>query len=103
MKKNEVVARVHRWLSYFYGSMLVVVVLIATVGGAGLKLSAMLPGILFFSVFIGIHFLTSVGAEKKEPWARGLSIVLGILMLFGFPIGTILGVILLTNNNWNEA
>jgi len=102
MQKNEVVARVHRWLSYFYGFLLVCTLIFLILGRNIVHSSDMIPGMIFFSIFIGIHYLTSVGAEKKAPWARGLSILLAILLLFGFPIGTVLGIILLSNNNWKE-
>ncbi len=36
--------------------------------------------------------LAGYGLLKFRPWARMLTIVLGILELFGFPFGTILGV-----------
>ncbi|MFZ6679004.1 hypothetical protein [Undibacterium sp. Tian12W] len=101
MTKNEVSARVHRWLSYFYGAMLFFFVCIFML--ASMDITAVWPAILGLGVFIAIHFFTSVGAQKKEFWARGVSIVLGILMLFAFPIGTILGCILLFNSNWNEG
>ncbi|MFZ6640098.1 hypothetical protein ACO0LL_10185 [Undibacterium sp. TC4M20W] len=103
MTKNEVSARVHRWLSYLYGAILVFALLYFVFGSSVIKVADVLPSVLFFCVLVAIHFFTSVGAQKKEPWARGASIVLGILMLFGFPIGTILGIVLLSNSNWNET
>lgn len=50
-----------------------------------------------------LHF-TSKGLLNLKKWARVTTIVLGILMLFGFPVGTIVGVLLIygTTKGWPE-
>lgn len=48
----------------------------------------------------------SIGAAVKEhkPWGRVAGNIYGILLLFGFPIGTIAGVYVLWNlTKWDEA
>lgn len=42
-----------------------------------------------------LHFVTYRGLNDKKKWARKVSIGIGMVLLFGFPIGTILGVVLL--------
>jgi|GEM_PF-754335 len=47
-------------------------------------------------IVIGVlYFLVGWGLWNLKPWARTVSIVLAIISLIGFPIGTILGIIIL--------
>jgi len=51
-----------------------------------------------------VHFQTYRGLEKRRKWARKVSIGIGVLLLFGFPVGTIVGVALLIcmlRKGWN--
>jgi len=73
-----------------------------------MMMSMMLSGKLlgaFGGLFLAVllHF-TSKGLLEQKKWARIVTIVLGILMLFGFPVGTIVGVILIygTTKGWPE-
>jgi hypothetical protein len=43
-----------------------------------------------------IHFYASKGARMGAPWGRTMSRVIGVLLLFGFPIGTAIGAFILT-------
>lgn len=64
------------------------------------KLIGAFGGLLFA---ILLHF-TSNGLLNHKKWARITTIILGILMLFGFPIGTIVGIFLIygTTKGWPE-
>jgi len=44
-----------------------------------------------------IHLLAAYGLSLKKQWGRFLSIFIGIYLLIGFPIGTILGFIIIKN------
>src|SRR5688572_9379374 len=57
--------------------------------------------LLFFLIPLLFHFFVAKGAKQGKSWARRASMVIGILMLFGFPIGTIIGVYLISNA-WND-
>lgn len=48
---------------------------------------------LFMLGFGIFQFFVAGGLMKKESWARTSAIVLGVLMLFSFPIGTFIGII----------
>ena len=66
-------------------------------GNAGLLI------LLLFPAFI--HYLAALGLKGNKPWGRTLSIIIGILLLFGFPFGTIFGGFLLYYLNvkeWNQ-
>ncbi len=40
-----------------------------------------------------LHYYIAKGLTNYKKWARYITIALGILMLFGFPIGTIFGIL----------
>jgi hypothetical protein len=54
---------------------------------------AFLPfiGLLFLAAAV-LGFVAGWGLLQRQPWARTLTIVLGILALFDVPIGTALGI-----------
>jgi hypothetical protein len=50
-------------------------------------------GVSAFMLIAGlVGALAGWGLMERRPWARTLAIVLGILVLFNFPIGTALGI-----------
>jgi len=64
-----------------------------------LMLSIMISGQLL-GAFLGLLFavllyFTSNGLMNQKKWARITTVFIGIFMLFGFPIGTVIGVILI--------
>ncbi|MFZ6654179.1 hypothetical protein [Undibacterium sp. TJN19] len=100
MEKHEKVARTHRALALLYGLLLLVL-------GYMLYPHSGKPNnalISVFSIFLSLtvlHYATSVGAYNKRPWARMTSTLIALLMLFAFPVGTIIGAYLLFNN-WSD-
>jgi hypothetical protein len=59
----------------------------------GLLLHAFMPAILLLSVlWSGLAILAGVALLSRKPWARVLTIVLGVLSLLKFPFGTALGI-----------
>ena len=64
------------------------------------KLIGAFGGLLFA---ILLHF-TSKGLLNRKKWARITTIILGILTLFAFPVGTIIGFLLIygTTKGWPE-
>ncbi|HKS21506.1 MAG TPA: hypothetical protein VJZ76_01820 [Thermoanaerobaculia bacterium] len=96
--------RILAWLFVVYGAILLLV-------GAGVALivfgSGMISGdrtamlatggvgifILCLLFLIAVpNLIAAWGLFRHEPWARILAIILGVLHLFSFPIGTLLGV-----------
>ncbi len=56
-----------------------------------------------FALFIGILLLyLSKGLSNQKKWAKIATTALGILMLLGFPIGTMIGILLIygTTKGW---
>lgn len=44
---------------------------------------------------IGLHLCAAQGARKGADWGKIVSRVLGVVLLIGFPIGTVLGSLIL--------
>ncbi|RLF39790.1 MAG: hypothetical protein DRN21_03130 [Thermoplasmata archaeon] len=49
----------------------------------------------FFIILGLIALLVAYGLWTMKSWARMIAIIIAVLMLFNFPIGTILGIIIL--------
>jgi hypothetical protein len=52
-------------------------------------------GILFTLAFGALLVIAGIGLLRMQNWARIMILVLAILMLPGFPIGTLLGIVAL--------
>lgn len=53
-------------------------------------------GVGVIAILIGILYaITGWGLWNLKSWARIVAIILGILSLFNFPIGTIIGIVVL--------
>ena len=48
--------------------------------------------LLILAVFGVTHLVLAWGLFERQPWARFLGIILGILALVRFPLGTVLGI-----------
>ena len=96
MERNIKVARAHRALSWLYAALLVVFVAIGILQPDAKASSIAFPLIVFGIVFLA-HYITARGARQSKPWARTASIVISVLLLVGFPVGTLIGIYLLAN------
>lgn len=96
MQRSIKVYRAHRALALLYFLLIVllaVIYLVADdVSGASIAFPVLVMGILFAA-----HYFTAKGAKESRPWARVSSIVIALLLLLGFPIGTLIGIYLLYN------
>lgn len=94
--------RVHRVLALLYVGIAVVFGLILI----GLE-NAHPAGVLVVSGILAaigaLHAGIALGASRSANWARVLSIVVGCVLLIGFPIGTLIGGYLLVNSKWPEG
>jgi fatty acid desaturase len=103
MEKHIKVARAHRAISWLYAVIILMFL--------GVSLFTQVPppsSFVFVGLFIGglfaAHHFTAKGAFKKKTWARNASQVIAVLMLFGFPVGTFIGIYLLSNSwgGWED-
>lgn len=85
-------ASVHRILGGLYAAVFAVGLLFAFVEGSHGWESLFL---LVFLVPASIHLLAARGLAKNRSWGRPVSIIIGFLLLPGFPIGSFLGIYIL--------
>jgi hypothetical protein len=107
MEPNIKIARAHRALSWLYGAVVLLFVVILFVkpenqGESSVFFISM--SVIFGGLFL-LHHFTAKGAREKKPWARISSCVIGVIMLPGFPMGTLIGVYLLiyANSAWTDS
>ena len=101
--------RVHRALSWFFAllstlCLFVPLTLLMSEEGADapvIAASFALPGYLFLLALF--HHVVARGAKARRRWARIASLCIAVLMVFAFPVGTLIGFYLATNNKWTEA
>jgi hypothetical protein len=98
----ETTESIHRVIAWIYGVLGALITLaIGFAGGRSGGLAAIGIG-LFFGAIVALHAALSVGARNRSEIAKFGSVVVGVLMLIGFPIGTIVGGFLIYNGvqNW---
>jgi hypothetical protein len=91
---------VHRALALLYAGLGIVFFIVLAQGQPISGPVIGVPGIL-----LGIgafHIAVAFGASRSAGWARVLSIIVGCILLFAFPLGTIVGGYLLYNSKWPE-
>lgn len=105
MEAHLSAARVHRFLGGLYAILAaataVVVVGIAISNGDGAILGALMLAVLL-GIPAAIHLLVARAAAKGDGSGKVGSTIIAVLMLSGFPIGTVIGVYLLylASQNW---
>ena len=95
----DTTANIHRVLAWIYG---VIGALFVVLGLSDGKVHVALFIGLIFGAIAGLHAALCVGARNRNDIAKVGSIIVGVLMLAGFPIGTIVGIFLIYNaaKNW---
>ncbi|MDB5970085.1 MAG: hypothetical protein JWQ90_2535 [Hydrocarboniphaga sp.] len=97
MERHIKVARAHRALSWFYGVLVIGLVIVMFIP-TGKPVPAALWGFVGVLVLIGFaHHAIARGARERTPGARVGSILISILLLCAFPLGTLIGLYLLFN------
>lgn len=89
-------SNVHIALAALYGMLGALVIYMAATNGDSDHASSIAVA-TFFCVPVLLHALIAYGARRRRGWARGTSKAVGILMLLGFPIGTLIGFYLIRN------
>lgn len=90
--------RIHRGIAAFY-LLVFLYIVYAVVSRSNSSLSALWVVGFIAAMPIGLHLYAAQGASKGASWARTMSRGLGIFLLFGFPIGTVVGGIILVKTN----
>ncbi|MDR7304937.1 hypothetical protein [Rhodoferax saidenbachensis] len=105
-------AQAHRFLALAY-------LFLTVVGAAGLWLlghivksseqSKVIQVLLLLlmggCILFALHFVIATGAKRKKPWARIMTNLVGIVMLFAFPVGTVVGAYLIWTGveKWGDS
>jgi FtsH-binding integral membrane protein len=106
MERHIKVARAHRAISWLYAVCLATFLLVIFLNASdkqGFFVGMIFVSVIFLGLFL-LHHFTAKGARNREPWARISSIIISIFLLFGFPLGTLIGIYLLSNtwSKWDE-
>ena len=108
IKTNKIIFQVLGWISIVFAVIMAIVFIFIGIGaGAGSDEGAT-SGIAFgtaggiialvVGVVVGIVYLiTAKGIANRKNWAKIVGIILAVLALFNFPIGTALGIWMLIN------
>ena len=66
--------------------------------------SAIVAGVILLPMAL-LHWCAPRGAERGQRWERITSRVIAVLMIFGFPIGTIIAIYIFfqTGQKWQAA
>ena len=88
---------IHHVIAWIYGVIGVglTLILASAFSKSGLGLAAAIGA--FFGAMTLLHAALSAGARRRNKVARVGSVVVGVLMLAGFPVGTIVGGMLIFN------
>lgn len=102
LKRHVVVARTHHVLAWL-GFVATLLILLTIFSSKEVPVEAFLLAAVTGGMGL-VHRHVSNAAMLKQAWARTTSIVIAVLILFGFPLGTLVGFYLLyhTRQPWNE-
>ncbi|WP_374437636.1 hypothetical protein [Inhella sp.] len=96
MTKPEQAFLVHRALLVLYGLLTLLTGLSVAVGPAVPAWLSPLPFVLFFGLMACVHWWTGRACRTGSNLGRSLSVALAVIMLLGFPFGTLIGLYLLS-------
>jgi hypothetical protein len=97
MDSQTKVFRAHRALAWFYALFGIGITAILTFGTDEGFDTNLLPVLTSFGCIFAAHYFTARACRAGKEVGRIASIVISCLMLLGFPIGTLIGVYLLSN------
>ena len=96
--KHQKAMGAHRILAFIYAGLALLVVVITIFSGS----LAGLPASLALFIPAVVHGVIALGAARANPVAQVFSVLTGLVMLLGFPIGTVIGIYLLRNASWDR-
>jgi hypothetical protein len=104
MDDNIKAWRAHRALSWLYGATLVAIVGFVLTRPITPPMGVLFAPLALLVLMFVFHVVVARGARLRRPWARWASLVIGFILLLGFPVGTIIGAYLIGAcwNPWME-
>jgi hypothetical protein len=88
---NQSLSRTHLGLAVFYGLVTALMCVLHLTQSESPRLRDVALLITLFGTPLVLHLLALRGVRTGRVWGRKLSRVLGVLLLFAFPIGTFIG------------
>jgi hypothetical protein len=105
MEPHLKVARAHRVLAILY-ALAAILLSLSFLGELTYYAKVgLIAYLVVLTCFFALHIFISLSAFRQRPWARTLSQIIGWLLLFGVPIGTIIGfyLIVISSTKWTTA
>lgn len=100
----DITENIHRVIAWIYGVIGAFILVVFLLSG---RTNWIAFGIVvaIFGTIVGLHAALAAGARRRSGLAKAGSMIVGILMLLGFPIGTIVGGFLIYNaaQHWPPA
>ncbi|MBH9579229.1 hypothetical protein [Inhella proteolytica] len=96
MSDNYKAFRVHRALAVLYGVLALLLSSALFFPPMGYGQWGVLPVLVFFGLVAFVHGWTAMACRAGSEPGRKASIAIAVLMLCGFPIGTLIGAYLLS-------
>jgi hypothetical protein len=105
MKNSEKVFRAHRAIAWFYAVIGLTFTGFALFGGEHRLTGEFIAPMVVFGAIFSAHYFTARACRAEKPGGRIASIVIACLLLLAFPVGTLIGVYLLSNTwrPWRAA
>lgn len=105
MPNNLKIYRVHRFFFYVYAVLsLISLISVTVLQILGESDKAMFIGAVLITFLALMHYGLAHGAARANIWSKTASGLIAFMFLFGFPIGTVLGVYMLFNlRDWPSA
>lgn len=106
LKSNDKVARIMKllaWIGIISTALICVSVVLPSLNQDSPLPTAMIFMTLLLFAFNISLLLVARGVSQKKDWARRMGQLYGVIALFGFPIGTIIGAYILWQlkmDNW---
>ena len=105
MNSQTKVFRTHRACAWLNGVAGVCIGTMMGLEGRAGSVSAGVAAFVVFSLLFALHHFTAQACKAGKPWGRRASQVFGVLLLAGFPMGTLIGIYLLrhTWKSWGDT
>jgi hypothetical protein len=94
-EKHVKTANLNNALGWFYGAGALLVFAVHRFSPQAIPLRHQFTALTLLPVLCLFHFAVGHAARRFKSWARVASVIMGVLLLFGFPIGTVVGGLLL--------
>lgn len=105
MKNSEKVFRAHRAIAWFYAITGLTFAGLALFAGDQKMTGEFIAPIVVFGAIFAVHHFTAKACKAEKSGGRTASIVIACLLLLAFPVGTLIGIYLLSNTwrPWHEV